>query len=162
MIPPLLDNGPTAAIHFNSGDKKNGGPFLRARQVSGRGKTTRWGSEENLRSRNERAVTQTAACNCARRRSMGLWSKFDPDKTRALIHLMASRSDRRRVGRMDESSLPTGGHAAMPARRLWEELCDTIHQLRCTLKLTDSQSPDDRPAFRKFDPSETKSLTRDQ
>jgi hypothetical protein len=63
---------------------------------------------------------------------------------------------------MDESSLPTGGHAAMPARRLREELCDTIHQLRCTLKLTDSQSPDDRPAFRKFDPSETKSLTRDQ
>ena len=139
MIPPLLDNGPTALIRFSLAVKKNGGPFVRARQVSGRGKTTRWGSEENLRSRNERAVTQGAACNTVRRCSMGLWSKFDPDKTRALIHLMTERPDR--YGR------EAGG---------------IIRKLRCTLKVTDSQSTDDRQAFAKFDPSGTKPLTSNQ
>jgi len=123
MIPPLLDNGPTAPIQFNAGEKM-AGPFFRARQVSGRGKTTRWGSEENLRSRNERAVTQGPACATVRRRSMGLWSKFDPDKTRALIHLMSERPDH--YGREE------GG---------------VIRNLRFTLRLTNSQSTDDRPVL---------------
>jgi hypothetical protein len=101
------------------GKEKWRAPFLGARQVSGRGKTTRWGSEENLRSRNERAVTWKAACSTVRRRSMGLWSKFDPDKSRALIHLMSKRRT------------PCG--VELGRMRL-------IRRLRFNLRVTDSQS----------------------
>jgi len=147
-----------------SGSKEKWRAPFGARQVSGRGKTTRWGSEENLRSRNERAVTRKTACNTVCRRSMGLWSKFDPDKTRVHIHLMSERPDlrRQRRGRMDESFLPASGHAGMLTCRLWGDLCDTIPGLRCTLRMTNSQSADRWPVFRAFDPSETMPLTSKQ
>lgn len=63
---------------------------------------------------------------------------------------------------MDESFLPTDGHAGMPARRFWGDLCDLIPGLRCTLTMTNSQSADRWPAFRAFDPSETMPLTNKQ
>ena len=143
--------------------RKMAGPFWGPPGV-GSGEDDPLGIGENLRSRNERAVTRKTACNTVCRRSMGLWSKFGPDKTRVLIHLMSERPERRRQGpgRMGESFLPASGHAGMLTCRLWGDLCDTIPGLRCTLRMTNSQSADRWPVFRAFDPSETMPLTSKQ
>jgi hypothetical protein len=76
---------------------------------------------------------------------MGLWSKFDPDKTRALIHLMSERSGR------------YGMEADGVIRRLTNSQFGREAQKGDLLSV--SRLPRNSG---KFDPSETKSLTSKQ